>query len=109
MAEVTIAELLEADVLSNDDALLVQQSVGTRQLDLATLAAFLGAGGGGGLHGTLNGLKIIEISTGVWSGDAPARAVGEYPITFVGASDPAGANGIDTPGNINLGDDWVPS
>ena len=56
---------------------------------------------------TIVGLKIVEISPGVWSDDAPARAEGEYPITFVGEDDPEGPNGIDTPGNINFTDDWV--
>jgi hypothetical protein len=55
------------------------------------------------------GLRIVETSTGVWSADAPARAAGVNPITFVGVSDPADpTNGIDTPANINDKDEWIP-
>lgn len=59
------------------------------------------------LH-TLSPMMIVETSTGVWSGDAPARTDGDYPILFVGlsaTSDPSdGTNGIDTPANINDSD-----
>jgi hypothetical protein len=54
------------------------------------------------------GLTVVELSTGTWSGDAPARAVGANPIMFLGATDPQdGANGITTPANINNWDRWV--
>ena len=54
------------------------------------------------------GLVIVETSTGVWSGDAPSRTGGEYPITFIGATDPTdGSDGIDTPANINDYDTWI--
>lgn len=54
------------------------------------------------------GLTIVELSTGNWSGDAPARNAGENPILFVGATDPADAtNGITSPANINDGDHWL--
>ena len=55
------------------------------------------------------GLTIVETSTGVWNGDAPARTAGAYPITFVADTDPEDAtNGIATPANINDGDTWIP-
>lgn len=53
-------------------------------------------------------LTIVEVTTGVWSADAPSRAAGVNPIVFVGVSDPADAtNGITTPANINARDRWV--
>lgn len=53
-------------------------------------------------------LTIIEISVGVWSGDAPSRSTGQYPITFVGTTDPTDeTNGITTPANINAFDTWA--
>ena len=59
-------------------------------------------------NANLTGLTIIETSTGVWSGDAPARDPGVNPIVFVGESDPADAtDGITTPANINAGDQWI--
>ena len=56
----------------------------------------------------LAGLTIVELSTGVWSGDAPARDPGVNPIEFRSVTDPADAtNGITTPANINARDRWV--
>lgn len=53
-------------------------------------------------------LTIVETSIGVWSADAPSRALGVNPIRFVGTSDPRDAtNGINTPANINASDTWV--
>jgi hypothetical protein len=53
------------------------------------------------------GITIIEITTGVWSANAPSRAVGVNPIEFRGWSDPAGGSGIATPANINASDIWT--
>lgn len=56
-----------------------------------------------------NGLvRISETATGVWTGDAPARTPGEYPVEFFGWSDPADSvNGVATPANIqNEVDSW---
>lgn len=54
------------------------------------------------------GGTIVELTTGVWSYDAPARTAGDYPIVFVGWSDPADVtDGITTPANINDTDRWV--
>jgi hypothetical protein len=67
-----------------------------------TLGNWTAIGGGGGTN------LIVETSTGVWSGDAPARTVGQYPIIFSGTSDPADpTNGIATPSRINAGDIWL--
>jgi len=61
-----------------------------------------------GNPGLLTSSMIVEISTGVWSGDAPARTPGQYPIIFSGTSDPADpTHGIATPARINEGDIWL--
>ena len=57
---------------------------------------------------TYSGLTIVETATGVWSADPPARTVGQYPVEFIGWSDPADVtNGVDTPANINDTDIWT--
>jgi hypothetical protein len=61
-----------------------------------------------GTAGLLTSSLIVETSTGVWSGDAPARTPGQYPIIFSGTSDPADpTHGIATPARITGGDIWL--
>ena len=61
-----------------------------------------------GTAGLLTSSLIVETSTGVWSGDAPDRAPGQYPIIFSGTSDPADpTHGIATPARITGGDIWL--
>ena len=56
----------------------------------------------------LAGLTIVEITTGVWSADAPARDPGANPVEFRSVTDPADpTDGIATPANINARDRWV--
>jgi hypothetical protein len=50
---------------------------------------------------------VFETAQGVWTGDAPAgRADYEDTVEFVGVSDPAGPDGVATPGNLVMGDRW---
>jgi len=57
---------------------------------------------------TYSALTIVETATGVWSADPPSRTEGQYPVEFVGWSDPADVtNGVDTPANINNTDIWT--
>jgi hypothetical protein len=65
-------------------------------------------GGAFGTAGPLTSSAIVETSTGVWSGDAPVRTAGQYPVIFSGVSDPADVtNGITTPTNIGADDIWL--
>ena len=99
MADIKVSELPVATEFGGADVLV--GNVGNPAVTSQIPGNLVGSG-------PLVGLTIIEMSTGVWSGDAPARDPGVNPIVFVGESDPADAtNGITTPANINAGDQWI--
>jgi hypothetical protein len=99
------ATTLTGVVRGVDDTTAKSHSTSAPVVHVASAKDIEAIGSGTGVN---VGLTIIEITTGVWSGDAPARTTGNNPIEFRSWTDPAAASGgIATPANIRAGDVWI--